>query len=596
LKGTLREYQQKGLDWLINLYEQNLNGILADQMGLGKTIQTISLLAYLACEKEQWGPSLVIVPTSVLLNWEMELKKWCPALKVLSYYGTIKERKLKRMGWSKEDSFHVCVTSYSIALSDHLIFKRKRWLYMILDEAHHIKNFKSQRWQVLLNFQAEHRLLLTGTPLQNSVMELWSLMHFLMPTLFSSHQAFQEWFYTPFQSLIESSGEKQNPNVNATTFFEKLANHSSQRLIVQKLHTVLRPFILRRLKTEVEKQMPSKFEHIVYCSLSNRQKVLYDEFMSRAKTKEAIASGRFLSIIFCLMQLRKVCNHPDLFETRLIASPLVIGNNSESSISCNNLYSIDYDYLSKCNLIRKEGYLEGNDLCLLENHTAFEWFRMIAMLPKFDGFMSKFQVKGDMSLHKSGVDINAEFIKKYQMAVKFRKDFKVRQKMIYLYNRNVKRSIFGIPFVPMIQPLPERKVPVILEYNIESYERFMFVTRRVIVINHQRSSIKGTDLLGTGIVQPVYEKFYPLVQRQVLSFPDKNLIQFDCGKLQVLDGLLGRLKAENRRVLIFTQMSKMLDILEIFLNIKGHSYYRLDGGKKTLKWFMKEQSLKIGKG
>lgn len=155
LRHALREYQHVGLHWLATMYARGLNGILADEMGLGKTVQTIALLAHLALERHDWGPHLVVAPTSVVLNWEMEFKKWCPAFKILTYYGTIKERKMKRVGWTKANSFHVCITSYKLVVQDHQSFRRKRWKYLVLDEAQNIKNFKSQRWQMLLNFQTE---------------------------------------------------------------------------------------------------------------------------------------------------------------------------------------------------------------------------------------------------------------------------------------------------------------------------------------------------------------------------------------------------------------------------------------------------------
>ncbi|XP_054151291.1 helicase SRCAP-like, partial [Melozone crissalis] len=273
-------------------------------VGLGKTIQTISLLAHLACEKGSWGPHLIIVPTSVMLNWEMELKRWCPSFKILTYYGAQKERRLKRQGWTKPNAFHVCITSYKLVLQDHQAFRRKNWKYLILDEAQNIKNFKSQRWQSLLNFNSQRRLLLTGTPLQNSLMELWSLMHFLMPSVFQSHREFREWFHNPLTGMIEGSQEY---------------NES----LVKRLHKVLRPFLLRRLKVDVEKQMPKKYEHVLRCRLSKRQRFLYDDFMGQASTKATLASGHFMSVINVLMQLRKVCNHPDLFEPRPVTSPLV---------------------------------------------------------------------------------------------------------------------------------------------------------------------------------------------------------------------------------------------------------------------------------
>lgn len=155
LKHSLREYQHIGLDWLVTMNERKLNGILADEMGLGKTIQTIALLAHLACVKGNWGPHLIVVPSSVMLNWEMEFKKWCPGFKILTYYGSQKERKLKRVGWTKPNAFHVCITSYKLVVQDQQSFRRKKWKYLILDEAQNIKNFKSQRWQLLLNFSTE---------------------------------------------------------------------------------------------------------------------------------------------------------------------------------------------------------------------------------------------------------------------------------------------------------------------------------------------------------------------------------------------------------------------------------------------------------
>ncbi|KAL3857410.1 hypothetical protein ACJMK2_012085, partial [Sinanodonta woodiana] len=323
LKHDLREYQHVGLDWLATMYEKKLNGILADEMGLGKTIQTISLLGHLACEKGIWGPHLIVVPTSVMLNWELELKKWCPAFKILTYYGSQKERKLKRQGWTKTNAFHVCITSYKLVIQDHQSFRRKKWKYLILDEAQNIKNFKSQRWQTLLNFHSQRRLLLTGTPLQNSLMELWSLMHFLMPHVFQSHKEFKEWFANPLTGMIEGS-------------------HEYNENLIRRLHKVLRPFLLRRLKDDVEKQMPKKFEHVVMCSLSKRQRYLYDDFMSQAATKETLASGHFMSVINILMQLRKVCNHPSMFDPRPIVSPFKCEGINYYTASC-VLQALQYD-------------------------------------------------------------------------------------------------------------------------------------------------------------------------------------------------------------------------------------------------------------
>uniref|UniRef100_A0A3P8W821 Helicase ATP-binding domain-containing protein n=1 Tax=Cynoglossus semilaevis TaxID=244447 RepID=A0A3P8W821_CYNSE len=289
LHGTLREYQHIGLDWLVTMYEKKLNGILADEMGLGKTIQTIALLAHLACN---WGPHLIIVPTSVMLNWEMELKRWCPGFKILTYFGSQKERKLKRQ--------------LQLAALHENAFRRKSCkdpleFTFALPSSPLKKNIKCK----LISPHFSHRrLLLTGTPLQNSLMELWSLMHFLMPHVFQSHREFKEWFSNPLTGMIEGSQEYNEG-------------------LVKRLHKVLRPFLLRRIKADVEKQMPKKYEHVVRCRLSKRQRFLYDDFMAQASTRETLASGHFMSVINILMQLRKVCNHPNLFDPRPIQSPFI---------------------------------------------------------------------------------------------------------------------------------------------------------------------------------------------------------------------------------------------------------------------------------
>ncbi|KAG2509559.1 hypothetical protein JM16_008688 [Phytophthora kernoviae] len=279
-----------------SMCERRINGILADEMGLGKTIQTISLLAHLACNQGLWGPHLIVVPTSCLVNWEMEFKRWCPAFKVLTYYGSAKRRKELRQGWSKQNAFQVCITSYQLVVQDAHCFKRKKC---------------SQR-----------RLLLTGTPLQNNLLELWALMHFLMPHVFASRKEFSYWFQNPLALIVENGGETKEQLADGT-----VASSGGKDLVTQ-LHGIIRPFVLRRLKKDVAKQLPGKFEHVITCQLSKRQRFLYEDFISRSSTRRAMygrGKGRganFMSMMNVLMQLRKVCNHPDLFEPRPISSPL----------------------------------------------------------------------------------------------------------------------------------------------------------------------------------------------------------------------------------------------------------------------------------
>ncbi|KAK6590728.1 SWI SNF2 family ATpase with a HSA domain at the N-terminus [Cryptosporidium xiaoi] len=345
LRLSMREYQHTGLTWLVKLYKGGLNGILADEMGLGKTIQTISLLAYIACYHENWGPHLIVVPTSVMLNWEMEFKRWLPGFKVITYFGTPKERQKKRTGWSDPNSFNVCIASYTLILQDAHIFRRKQWKYLILDEAQNIKNFRSQKWQVMLSFNTERRLLLTGTPLQNNLMELWSLLHFLMPHIFTSHYDFKTWFSDPLTSAIENQQVENEKN------------------LLSRLHSVLRPFLLRRLKRDVEKEMPSKIEHVIRCPLSKRQKELYDEFLESKNTQKTLLGGDYIGLMNILMQLRKVCNHPDLFEPKFIKTPIVesglmVSASTHSLLYITNIYpTITSDVPSLGPNIKTNNYL-----------------------------------------------------------------------------------------------------------------------------------------------------------------------------------------------------------------------------------------------
>ncbi|EAN80025.1 SNF2 DNA repair protein, putative [Trypanosoma brucei brucei TREU927] len=307
----LRDYQRSALRWMTNLYSRGLNGILADEMGLGKTIQTIALLAYYAEYKNDWGPHLIVVPTTVVLNWKAEFQRWCPGLQVIVYMGSKKERHRVRQGWMQEDAFNICITSYNQVVKDRVVFRRRPWGFLVLDEAHQVKNFMSKKWQSLFDLQVEYRLLLTGTPLQNSIMELWSLFHLLLPSAsaFSSDQEFREWFSNPMEEMVTGRAALNEG-------------------IVRRLQALLRPFMLRRLKKDVEAQLPSKTEKVVMCRLSRRQRMLYDDYMQLAETRERISGGA-RGVLGVLLALRKVCNHPDMFEERRTVTPMALDHQSE---------------------------------------------------------------------------------------------------------------------------------------------------------------------------------------------------------------------------------------------------------------------------
>ena len=372
LNNKLREYQLIGLNWLVALNENKINGILADEMGLGKTIQTIALFAYLAINKGNWGPHLIIVPTTIIVNWEIEFKKWCPSFKILSYFGSQKERKLKRYGWFRPNSFHVCITSYKLVIQDYSIFKRKKWDYIVLDEAQNIKNFKSKRFQMLLNFHARRKLLLTGTPLQNDIMEIWSYLHFLMPNLFYSNIEFREWFHTQFYNAIHN-------------------NAALNKQIINSLHSILRPFLLRRLKKDVEKQLPEKIEHVVYCELSRRQKYLYDEYINTDMTQNTLKKNDYFSIMNVLMQLRKVCNHPDLFDSRDYDSSMISLFNIYFTIPAIAFSVFKYDPMKSVNYKNLKLFLLSN-----EKLNSFDYIELVKNFP----FNPLFELYDDITKNK----------------------------------------------------------------------------------------------------------------------------------------------------------------------------------------------------
>ncbi|KAJ5698226.1 hypothetical protein N7462_000231 [Penicillium macrosclerotiorum] len=605
LRGTLREYQHYGLDWLAGLYNNHINGILADEMGLGKTIQTIALLAHLAVDHGVWGPHLVVVPTSVMLNWEMEFKKWCPGFKIMTYYGNQEERKAKRRGWNDDNTWNVLITSYQLVLQDQQSLKRRSWHYMVLDEAHNIKNFRSQRWQALLTFRTRARLLLTGTPLQNNLTELWSLLFFLMPSDengngvegFADLRDFSEWFRRPVEQILEHGRETMDDEA---------------KQVVTKLHTVLRPYILRRLKADVEKQMPGKYEHVVYCRLSKRQRFLYDGFMSMAQTKETLASGNFLSIIHCLMQLRKVCNHPDLFETRQISTSFAMPRSVASEYTMKEslvrrrllfdhpLTKVDLDFLNLAPVSRED----------ISRRLADDSIRLMAFGP-FNTLRERQYKRTNWTMGFDGSNMET-ILESLENACRKRRMAELERCLYFESKRHGRRPVYGSSLIEFLRagtkehalsnaPLRKRNMAewlssrssvlasMILSIEERALEmdgyvqRFACVTPAAVASGTTEAALTPVEtrlLTNTSKDQP-YDPFHEARMRLSIAFPDKRLLQYDCGKLQRLDKLLRDLKAGGHRALIFTQMTKMLDILEQFLNIHGHRYLRLDGTTKV---------------
>ncbi|XP_025939985.1 SWI/SNF-related matrix-associated actin-dependent regulator of chromatin subfamily A containing DEAD/H box 1 isoform X2 [Apteryx rowi] len=289
----LKPYQKIGLNWLALLHKHGLNGILADEMGLGKTIQAIAFLAYLYQEGNK-GPHLIVVPASTLDNWIREVNLWCPELNVLFYYGSQEDRKHLRVDINnKVVDFNVIVTTYNCAISssdDRSLFRRLKLNYAIFDEGHMLKNMSSVRYQHLMTINAKNRLLLTGTPVQNNLLELMSLLNFVMPHMFSS-----------------STSEIRRMFSSKTKSAEEQSIYEKERIAHAK--QIIKPFILRRVKDEVLKQLPPKKDLIELCAMSEKQEQLYCDLLNKLK-KTINSNEKNSDMGNVMMQLRKMANHP----------------------------------------------------------------------------------------------------------------------------------------------------------------------------------------------------------------------------------------------------------------------------------------------
>lgn len=637
LKANLRSYQAAGVRWLVSLHDNEVNGILADEMGLGKTVQSIALLCHLATERRIWGPHLVVVPSSVVINWQAEFTKFAPGLKVMVYLGSKKEREQKRKGWSKPNAFNVCITSYSLALADAAALRRINWYYMILDEAQHLKNSSSARWQTLLQYSTERRLLLTGTPLQNNLMELWSLMYFLMPEVFGSHEDWQEIFSEPLTAAVEKS--KVQSEVN----------------LIADLYRILQPFMLRRLKKNVESQMPRKIEKVLRCQLSKRQKYIYHELMEQSQESDVFQKGDYLTVMNTLMQLRKVCNHPDLLREVHTTSPLADSRWQSTRLIPAFLHFLPA-YPHADNQATEQSAISRTVALSLQLSKLHEPLFAKPLMPPSP---SEFALPGQEDPSQAGALNLAPFLvtadgdaNKYAAAFYNRKVLKV--------NMNASRVISSIIAHPAVQAREKgvrahtetlrreralkarhesKQVVNVLEFCPGSIVRKLVAggsefsqnwrrsgTSNMHQIENLASELYGSRYLHAKCILEQRASFYShensvtftgpgaALKSQKLAFdwqaaetakndllffespveheyavasklrlPPKLAIERDANKMKKLTSILRNCKEEKSKVIIFTQMSKMLNILELYMNIYGFAYVRLDGTLKPEK-------------
>ncbi|MCX7957648.1 MAG: DEAD/DEAH box helicase [Deltaproteobacteria bacterium] len=287
LNANLWEFQKKGLNWLAFLSDFGLSGILADDMGLGKTIQTISLLLYKK-EKEGTRSNLVVTPTSVLQNWYYEIQKFAPSLRVYIYYGRLRREKLPSF-----NDYDVILTSYGILRRDYEMLENIKFRYVVLDEAQNIKNFASMTKKVSKLLKADYKLALTGTPLENRPLELWSIFDFLMPGYLGGLERFKRTYDAPIVKLNDEQASKRLKKLTST-------------------------FVLRRLKDQVASDLPPKMEIVQKCNLSEEQREIYksvliaqrEKVFSEVEKKGLTRSS--LTILSALTKLRQICCHPNI--------------------------------------------------------------------------------------------------------------------------------------------------------------------------------------------------------------------------------------------------------------------------------------------
>ncbi|KAJ1822768.1 putative ATPase [Coemansia sp. RSA 2598] len=495
--GVMREYQLEGMEWLASLYENGLNGILADEMGLGKTLQTIAFLSFLR-ERRVWGPFLILCPLSTLSNWVSEFYRFAPTTPVLSYHGTPDERRelRKRHLGRLDPSFPVVITTYEISMRDRQALQRFAWKFIIIDEGHRIKNMNCKLVRELKSYQSANRLLLTGTPLQNSLAELWSLLNFLLPDIFDDLDSFQAWF--DFDDLNDEQGR------------DRIISQQTSSRVVSKLHQILQPFLLRRLKSDVENLLPPKREYLIACPMAPLQYEYYqavrgpslrtflEDRLGGLSTSDDAGSSVSSSAASTLVPASPQCDQPE--------------NNSTDEIA-------DAEPGGRRRRHRHRGakrlaagaYAEPGD-----NDPFGD-----AEPPSPSPSPSAAEAEAEAEAADASSTANMQLPE------------------------------------PSSDPLSRLRASVMVRQLNLQYR-----------LMQQRKVCQHPYLFDF----PVKDPTDPLSEYVI----DESLVR-SSGKLLVLDRLLPELFAKGHRVLVFSQFSRVLDILEFYAELRGHTFCRIDG-------------------
>jgi len=451
--GIMRDYQIEGYQWMANLWEQGINGILADEMGLGKTIQTIALFSHLV-EMGVEGPFLVVAPLSTICNWQKEFNRFAPKLPVVRYHGTSKQREelraahlteevdIKGVFSEKRTTKNIFITSYEICMNDRYHFHKVLWKYIVVDEGHRLKNTNCRLIKELRLYTSANRLLLTGTPLQNNLDELWSLLNFLMAEIFDDLRVFRSWFNA---QDLHTTGEDEKL---------RIIEQERQGHILETLHQILTPFLLRRVKADVDLKIPPKKEVLVYCPMTDEQTDFYKAVVERT--------------------IQEMVGDKDEKEEKLV-------------------------------------------------------------IPKTKRAATQNGLKFSDILNDDADEISDKKFEKYMEAVRA---LEQRKEMAANSMRDA--------------------------YNAKMTDKEV------------RVSVKNRMMDMRKVTNHPYLIEYPLTPDGAFYNADQNLIE-KCGKLKVLDQMLDELLKRGHKMLIFSQMTRMMDILGDYLNLKGLPFSRLDG-------------------
>ena len=509
----------------------NQNLLPAHCRGLGKTIQVIALLAYLREECNIYGPHLVVVPSSILTNWSREFELWCPSIKILRYYGNQDERaQLRYEIISKSVRYDVIITTYNMLYSgdDKKLLTKVKFQYAVFDEAHMLKNMKSSRFKNLFAVKAKYRLMLTGTPIQNNLLELISLLTFTVPSLFLSKLTFMENFFR---------NKKFDGNKN--DFVQEKTDQAKE---------ILKPFIMRRIKENVLKDLPSKVEQYVELDMTEDQAKLYEQivckYAEQAKARKERKS---------LAKKEKLEEKVEIIEDRSSRRPKRTNYNEDKLF-----YVEELDNTTSKKRPNGKLVVEDEDLTILDSQDD----PTLKLEIKVTGDLADIVSESSSDIWSLGEGQDAKSAKERQGSILMELRKCANHPLLV-------RNLYTNELLLQMATILKKKEPY---YQKDGNIKYM---------------VEDMELLNDFDLHMLCKKFSSIAEFQL---KDEQILA--SGKFHYLDGALAEFRAKDQKVLIFSQFVMMLDIIEEYLRIRSHKYCRLDGSTKVTERMSKIDSFK----